>query len=132
MDRDYRRLALPLLAGAAGAVFLTGLYLGIVSLAESPAHALDLFWDDRLFVIPIILGFGTQVALFTFLKKGLFVQQKSAAGGVAASATTAAGGGVSTAAMVARCAHHVADVLPLVGLAAAATFLACSRVIGAP
>jgi hypothetical protein len=37
---------------------------------------------------------------------------------------TAAGGGVSTAAMVACCVHHVTDVLPLVGLSAAATFLA--------
>ena len=31
---------------------------------------------------------------------------------------------MSTAAMVACCAHHVADVLPILGLTAAATFLA--------
>jgi hypothetical protein len=31
---------------------------------------------------------------------------------------------MSTVAMAACCAHHVADVLPLVGLTAAATFLA--------
>ena len=39
-------------------------------------------------------------------------------------ATTAAGGGVSTVAMVACCLHHLTDVLPLLGLTAAATFLA--------
>jgi hypothetical protein len=119
MSMAMRRLGLPLAAGVVGAAFLTALYLGIVALAESPAHALDLFWEDRLLVIPIILGFGTQVGLFAFLKLGLFVP-----GGAGAGAATAAGGGVSTAAMVACCLHHATDVLPLVGLTAAATFLA--------
>ena len=115
-----RRMLLPLGVGLLGAMVLTGVYLGIVSLAESPQHALELFWQDKLFVIPIILGFGTQVGLYTFLKKGLYLPMTAPAAG----ATTAAGGGMSTVAMVACCAHHVADVLPLVGLTAAATFLA--------
>jgi len=115
-----KRTLLPLGAGVLGAIFLTGVYLGIVSLAESPEHALDLFWQDKAFVIPILLGFGTQVGLYTLLKKGLYMPMHLPAAG----ATTAAGGGMSTMAMVACCAHHVADVLPLVGLTAAATFLA--------
>ena len=118
------RILFPLGAGLLGVAFLTAVYLGIVSLAESPAHALDLFWDDKVFVIPIILGFGTQVGLFTFLKKGLFVPVSAPASG----ATTAAGGGVSTLAMVACCVHHVSDILPLVGLTAAATFLAAWKI----
>jgi hypothetical protein len=120
MNLASKRLLWPLGAGLTGVAFLAGLYLGIVSLAESPAHALDLFWDDRAFVIPITLGFGIQVGLFTFLKKGLFVPARAAGEGAA----TAASGGVSTAAMVACCLHHVSDVLPIVGLTAAATFLA--------
>lgn len=115
-----KRILLPLATGILGGVLLTGLYLGIVSLAESPVHAFSLFWEDKAFVIPIILGFGTQVGLYTFLKKGLYMPLHAPAGGV----TTAAGGGMSTVAMVACCAHHVTDVLPLVGLTAAATFLA--------
>jgi len=115
-----KRILLPLGAGVLGAIFLTSVYLGIVSLAESPEHALDLFWQDKAFVIPILLGFGTQVGLYTLLKKGLYMPMHLPAAG----ATTAAGGGMSTMAMVACCAHHVADVLPLVGLTAAATFLA--------
>ena len=120
MNSSARRILLPLGAGVLGAIFLTGVYLGIVSLAESPEHALDLFWQDKAFVIPILLGFGTQVGLYTLLRKGLYLPLHIPAGG----ATTAAGGGMSTMAMVACCAHHVADVLPLVGLTAAATFLA--------
>ena len=137
MNSPVRRILLPLNAGVLGAILLTGVYLGIVSLAESPAHALDLFWQDKAFVIPIILGFGTQVGLYTLLKKGLYVPMRVPAAGASSSpartdvrpdgafgATTAAGGGMSTMAMVACCAHHVADMLPLVGLTAAATFLA--------
>ena len=120
MNSSAKRIFLPLGAGLLGAVFLTGVYLGIVSLAESPKHALELFWQDKAFVIPIILGFGTQVGLYTLLKKGLYMPMRVPVGG----ATTAAGGGMSTMAMVACCAHHVADVLPLVGITAAATFLA--------
>jgi hypothetical protein len=110
----------PLMAGLAGMLLLMGVYFGIVSLAESPAHAFDLFWEDKAFVIPIMLGFGIQVGLYTLLRKGLYMPVHAPAGG----ATTAAGGGMSTVAMVACCAHHIADVLPLVGLTAAATFLA--------
>ena len=111
----------PVGAGIAGAVFLTGLYFGIVSIAESPQHAVDLFWEERLIVIPIILGFGVQMALYTILKKRLFVPLSNVG---PSGALTGAGGATSTVAMVACCAHHVTDVLPILGLTAAATFLA--------
>jgi len=115
-----RRVLLPLGAGLVGMVALMAVYLGIVSLAESPQRAVELFWEDKAFVIPIMLGFGTQVGLYTLLKKGLYLPVSVPAGGAA----TATSGGISTMAMVACCAHRVADVLPLVGLSAVAAFLA--------
>jgi len=123
--RELRRFILPFAAGLAGALLLTGLYFGIVSFAESPSHALELFWEDRAIMFPIILGFGVQVGLYTVLKKRLFVPVAHTG---PSGALTGAGGGMSAAAMVACCAHHVADVLPLVGLTAAATFLAEYRI----
>jgi 4-diphosphocytidyl-2C-methyl-D-erythritol kinase len=39
-----------------------------------------------------------------------------------------AGGGTSTAAMVACCLHHLTDLLPLLGLSAAASFLAAYKI----
>jgi hypothetical protein len=112
--------------GLAGALFLAMLYLGIVSLAESPQHAVDLFWQDRLIVVPIILGFGVQMALYVILKKRLFlpVTHTGPSGTLAG-----ASGATSTLAMVACCAHHVTDVLPILGLTAAATFLAEYRIL---
>lgn len=118
---DKQRILWPLGAGLAGSVFLAALYFGIVSWAESPQHAIDLFWEDRLIVIPIILGFGVQMGLYTILKKRLFVPVASVG---PSGALTGAGGATSTVAMVACCAHHVTDVLPILGLTAAATFLA--------
>ena len=119
-----KRILLPVGAGLLGALFLTGLYFGIVSWAESPEHALEFFWQDRWIVIPIILGFGVQVALYVILKKRLFVPVASVG---PSGMLTGAGGTTSTIAMVACCAHHVTDVLPIVGLTAAATFLAQYR-----
>ncbi len=118
--RSARRLRWPVIAGALGALGLAALYLGIVTLAESWDHARGLFREDAPFVVPIILGFGIQVGLFTYLKLGLHLPD----GARAAGALTGTAGGTSTLAMVACCAHHVTDVLPLVGLSAAAVFLA--------
>jgi hypothetical protein len=115
----------PLAAGLAGAGSLTLLYFAIVSWAESPQHALDFFWQDRWIVLPIIVGFGVQAALYVTLKKGLYLP---AAGAGPGGPMTAASGGLSTAAMVACCAHHVSDVLPILGLTAAAAFLAEYRI----
>ncbi len=116
-----KRIFLPIVMGLLGALFLTVVYFGIVSWAESPQHAIELFWQDRWIVFPIIIGFGVQAGLYTVLKKGLFLPVAS----MGASGTmTGAGGATSTMAMVACCAHHVTDVLPILGLTAAAAFLA--------
>jgi hypothetical protein len=116
-----KKLTLPLLIGLAGVLFISGLYFGLVSWAENPRHALDLFWQERFIVIPLFLGFGIQMTLYTILKKRLFI---SPAGSTPSGMITGTSGTTSTIAMVACCAHHVTDVLPILGLTAATTFLA--------
>ena len=117
--RPWRR---PLLFGLLGAAGLLALYLGLVSLAQGWTHAVELLAEDAWIVGPILAGFGLQVGLYTYLKAVIHAAARGAG------ALTGAGGGTSTAAMVACCAHHVTDVLPLVGLSAAATFLAEYRI----
>ncbi len=109
-----------------GAGLLTLLYFGIVSWAEGWQHAVELFWQDRWIVLPIILGFGVQSGLYIVLKKRLFLPVQSTG---PSGALTGAGGGMSTVAMVACCAHHVTDVLPILGLTAAAAFLSEYRTV---
>lgn len=103
-------------AGVVAGVALLGLYLGIITLAQGPQHALEQFGDDAPFVLAVLLGFGTQVALFVELRR-------TAARHRSGAAMTAASTGTSAAAMLACCAHHVVDILPLIGVSAAAVFL---------
>lgn len=112
-----RRAALSIALGALGAAALIGLYLGLVTWAQGPAHALELLWGDRVFVGLISAGFGTQVGLFTYLR---LLQRAMARESVA---LTGAGTATSSVSMVACCAHHLADVLPIVGLSGLAVFL---------
>jgi YHS domain-containing protein len=104
----------PIVFGLLAVLSLLAFYLGIITLAQGWSHATEQLADDRNFIGAIALGFGTQVGLFTYLR-GLHAH--AAAGGVAAST------GTSTAAMLACCAHHLADILPIVGVAGAAAFL---------
>jgi YHS domain-containing protein len=104
----------PLAAGAIAIVGLLGFYLGMITVAQGWDHAIQQLVDDRWFIGAIALGFGTQVGLYTHLR-GLHTH--SGVGGVAAST------GTSAAAMLACCTHHLADVLPIVGVAGAAVFL---------
>lgn len=115
------RPALPIaprsiVAGIIGAASLLGVYLGIIGLAQGVEHAFEQLTNDAVFVGLIAAGFGVQIALFVELRA---VDRHHRA----AAAVTAAGTGTSAAAMLACCAHHLVDLLPLVGLSAAAVFL---------
>jgi len=57
-------------AGAVGGIALLGWYLGIIMLAQGPAHALEQFAADAPFVLAVTLGFGTQIALFLGARVG--------------------------------------------------------------
>src|SRR3989304_5690740 len=50
-----RRLLLPAAVGLSGTAALAALYFGIVSWAESPQHAVALFWEDRWIGIPALV-----------------------------------------------------------------------------
>lgn len=120
-----KKILWPISTGLAGMLFQFAIFFGVVSWAETPQHALDLIWQDRWLILPLFVGFGVQVALFTIVKKRLFIPALTSTPNHSTSATlTGAGGTSSTLAMVACCAHHVTDVLPILGLTAAATFLA--------
>ncbi|HLC33401.1 MAG TPA: hypothetical protein VJJ70_00195 [Anaerolineales bacterium] len=119
-----RRIVWPVSVGLLAGAGLSLLYFAIVSWAESPRHALEQFWTDRWIVLPIVVGFGVQAALYTILKKRLYLPAASPG---PSGPLMGAGGTTSTAAMIACCAHHVSDVLPLLGLTAASAFLAQYR-----
>jgi hypothetical protein len=120
-DRWVRPAGWGLGAGTA----LLGLYVAIVGAASRSAdHVLELLAGDWPFVLALATGFGIQVGLYVYLR-----QLRRASG--AAAGVAGLGTGTSTLAMVACCAHHATDIVPLLGLSAAlgvAGFLAGWRV----
>lgn len=115
-----RRHLFPLIAFLLGASMMAGAYFGILIWAQGWAGAQDIFYANRWYVIPIWITFGIQAALYSILRFRLFVQVTSTGRTGAMMGTS---GGTSVTAMVACCLHHVTDVLPILGLSAAATFL---------
>ena len=115
-----KRLLVPLAAFLLGSAFISIFYLGILTWAQGWDYASSQFMRDRLYVIPIILGFGVQAALYSILRFHLFIPATSTGH---AGSMIGASGGTSATAMVACYIHHVTDVLPILGLSAAASFL---------
>ena len=121
-----KRFVIPIAAFVFGSAFIASFYIGILTWAQGWDYASSQLARDRWYVIPIIVGFGVQAALYTILRFRLFIPITST--GHAGSMTPVKGvmgasGGTSATAMVACCIHHVTDVLPILGLSAAATFL---------
>lgn len=108
---EWRRWVFPPAAGFLGGLALVGLYLGILSIAQSPTHALEQLSQDRFWVGLVALGFGIQIGLYTYLR--LIIHAMQLAG---ATAMTGAGTTTSTIGMIACCAHHLADIAPVIGL----------------
>jgi hypothetical protein len=106
-----------LLTGAGAALLLIAVYMGIITLAQDWTHALGQTAELWYWVLALAGGFGIQAGLFSFIRQGIHERQAATTGSVAAS------GGVSAGSMAACCAHHLSDILPLLGLSGVAIFL---------
>lgn len=116
-----RRYLIPLIAFLFGSSLMAGVYFGILTWAQGWEYASKQFLLNRWYVLPIWAGFGIQAALYSILRFRLFIPTTTTGHTGAMMGTS---GGTSVTAMVACCLHHVTDVLPILGLSAAATFLA--------
>ena len=107
--------------GAGAAFLLVLVYFGIMSLTGGIAAAISQARILWYWIVALVSGFGTQAALYSYLRQG--IRSKGATASVATS------GGVSTGSMVACCAHHFSDVLPLIGMAGLSIFLVRFQVV---
>ena len=113
-----RSITWGVVATAAIAVF----YALVVGLASgSVDHLLDQARRDWYLLAAIVVGFGVQVALVVELR----YRHRLSHGALAAGST---GTGASAVGMIACCAHHLADLLPVLGATGAAAFLLDWRV----
>lgn len=107
-----------IIIGFAASLSLLVVYFGILSVANSFSHALEQFWQMWYWILLLVAGFGLQVGLYFYIRTSFRLRQIANP-----TVAVAASGGISTGSMVICCLHHLVDVLPLMGLAAAAVFL---------
>ncbi|MBS3132822.1 hypothetical protein J4470_01675 [Candidatus Woesearchaeota archaeon] len=103
-----------LLAGIA----LLSVYFVVVSLANSVEHAVQEFFRIWQWITALVAGFGIQVGLYAYIREAIKIRKLAGA-----TTSITAAGGVSTSSMLACCAHHLTDVLPIIGISAASIFL---------
>jgi len=96
------------LKGFLGTSLLLIIYFSIVTIISGWAFAQDQFSKFWYFIVTLAIGFGIQVALFSYLKNS--VKQNVSSRVVTTSGVT------STAAMISCCSHYLANILPILGI----------------
>ena len=71
-----------------------------------PSMALFQIKKYLYLLIPLVLGFGVQIGLYTYLKHLNAV----------CSITTMAGGGISSISMILCCSHYLVNILPFISI----------------
>jgi uncharacterized membrane protein YhaH (DUF805 family) len=101
--------------GAIASGALIAFYVGVLGLSADWDHLGYQARQDWWLLTPIVVGFGVQVALTVELRHRHRAHHLGA--------TTGAGTGASAVGMVACCAHHLTDLVPLLGATGLAAFL---------
>lgn len=104
--------------GALAGTLLLFLYFFVMSIAsQSITATISQFNEMWYWIVILSTGFGIQAGLYFYLRD-LVKRNNHSATGIAAAST-----GTSSVSMIACCAHHLTEILPLVGLSGAAIFL---------
>lgn len=108
----------PFFLGSLGFLSLIALYfLAMLLLSQSLKETVLQFQELGPWIVSLSAGFGIQVGLYAKTKVLVKKQADSSRGVLVATGTT------SSASMLVCCAHHLTDVLPILGFSAASLFL---------
>ena len=103
-----------ILKGVLAFLILMSVYFLTLNFISGLAYTLGQFYQFWYYIIPLALGFGTQITLYSYLKT---VAKQASKGQLVATGTT------STAAMISCCAHYLTNILPILGVAGIITFI---------
>lgn len=120
--KEHRRVYIirkPIFFGVIAGIALLSIYFTVLTILNSFDHALQQFGEMWYWMVLLVVGFSIQVGLYTYIR--VLFKLRAEAG--TATSSVAAAGGISTTSMIACCAHHITDVIPILGLSAAAVFL---------
>lgn len=102
--------------GGLASLFLLGLYFTVLTAVSGFGFAKDQFAGYWYFIVPLSLGFGIQVGLYTYLR-ALVASGRHIGEVLGVTGTT------STAAMISCCTHYLANILPILGTVGVVTFV---------
>ena len=97
--------------GIIGILLIIILNFAIIASLGFPMMAVAQIKKYLLLLILLIVGFGFQIGLFTYLRHKNMIE----------CATTVASGGISSTSMVLCCSHYLIAVLPFIGISALAS-----------
>ena len=98
---------------------LLGVYFTVLTLVSGWDFAQKQFSDFWYFIVSLAIGFGIQIGLYSHLKylvkmSNMVIKDK----------TVVVTGTTSTLSMISCCAHYLANVVPILGIAGALTVIA--------
>ena len=103
--------------GILAAFMLFAVYFVILTLVSGWAFAQDQFSTYWYFIVTLAVGFGIQIALYNHIRNLV-------RGGRGIGKIVGVSGTTSTAAMISCCAHYLVNLVPIIGVTGAITFIA--------
>ena len=110
----------PIIFGFLSITLMLMIYFVVTSLVSGWSFSLSQFSQNWYFIISLAFGFGIQVGLYVYLKQ-LIKNHKDSISGTGK--TIAITGTTSTLSMVSCCAHYLVNILPILGVAGALSFI---------
>ncbi len=104
--------------GISSSIILLAIFVTVILVSVPLEFAAEEFSRLWYWVLILATGFGFQVGLFTHVRLSVHEKMRGETASVAAT------GAISTGSMVACCSHAIVNILPLIGVSAAAVFLA--------
>lgn len=105
------------IAGVISVIILITFYFIVLTWVSGDwRHPWEQFLTVRYWMSALFIGFGLQGGLFWYMKMAVKMKK--------AKQVAATNAGISTATMIACCAHHIVDFVPILGLSALSIFLA--------
>lgn len=98
----------PVTYGTVAGLLLLSVYFVVLTLVSGWEFTLRQFAEFWYFVVTLAVGFGTQIALYTRLRR--VTRHGDGSGKI-----VAVSGGTSTAAMISCCTHYLTNILPVLG-----------------
>lgn len=94
-------------------------YTIILTMVSGFSFMLEQFSNYWYFIMPLAIGFGIQIGLFSYLKQK---HKQMSAGMVTATGTT------STLSMISCCAHYLVNLLPILGVTGIITLISAYQI----